>query len=60
MVKLSQFHFEGMFHPVSYEDGMNWIDEAIDRVWDRKVEFGHLVPLYICKGWYFIKSLINY
>lgn len=55
---MAKFYFEGIQTNVSYKIGMNFINEAIDRVWDGNLEHAHLFPLYLTKAWYFIKSIM--
>ena len=58
MTYMAQFHFDGLFFNRSYSIGMNLINEAIDRVWDRNLEYSHLFPLYLTKAWFLIKSIM--
>ena len=39
--------------------GHKILDEAIDRIWDGNLEHAHVIPLYLTKAWYFIKSLFQ-
>jgi len=58
MTCMAQFHFEGLYFNKSYSAGMTLLNEAIDRVWDRNLEYSHLVPLYLTKAWFLIKSIM--